>query len=293
MNILLTGTNNYLGSKLKSFFLKQDHKVTCLVNNGVHQSKGEEKHVNLSFIIGDLIRETYSKHFPNELDAAYYFSNYTSEQGGIYQNIEILSLQNYIKKLRRVHCPHLIYVVPLRSPVHLDIQELLKTSYIPYTIVRTSNIIGTDSALMKIFKRISSKLAIISNNRLAKSKCQPIALKDALEYLDFMAGNPLVFNQIFDIGGPDILSYQEMIEQYLKLNHIQRKIITLPFVHLSLSSYWLSKSGGIPPEMARAFNENIKGDILCEEDHIKELFPHHNLHFKEALQEALQEPPIS
>src|SRR5699024_5033623 len=132
-------------------------------------------------------------------------SLYAAEQGGIYQELELLSLKNYIKKLRKAHCQHLIYVLPLRSPVNKEVKQLLKQSYIAYTIVRTSNIVGKKSLLLQIFKKMAQKLFIVSNQRLAKSRCQPIALSDAIAYLDFMAYNPATFNQCFDIGGAEIL----------------------------------------------------------------------------------------
>ena len=287
MKILITGINNYLGNKLKTYLLAEDHEVVCLLRNKSTSKPHTENHPKLSLIYGDLIRDTYSNNFPEGLDAAYYFSNYTSEQGGIYQELELLSLQTYIKKLRRVHCSHLIYVIPLRSPINENVKELIRTSYIPFTIIRTSNIIGKSSALMEVFNQISNELAIISNSRLAKSRCQPIALSDALLYLDIIAHNPLAFNQSFDIGGPDVLTYREMLEEYLKLKKKNKIIITLPFVHVSLSSLWLSRSSGLPKSIAQAFSENIKGDILCENNRINEIFFHQSLPFKESLKIAL------
>lgn len=287
MNILLSGINNYFGEQLKTFFLEQDHKVTCLVRSETLFLQSADNNPNLKIIRSDLIREKYSENLPLDLDVAYYFSNYTAEQGGIYQELELLSLQNYVKKLRRVQCPHLVYVSPLRSPVNEQVKDLLKESYIPYTIVRTSNLIGKSSALMQIFSQMSDKPFIISNSRLAKSRCQPIALSDALIYLDFIASNPIAFNQSYDLCGPDILSYREMLDLYLKLKNIKKNIVTLPYVHLAFSTFWLSKNSGISKATARAFTENIKGDILCGDDCINDLFPHESLTFEEALKESL------
>jgi len=287
MNILLTGINNYLGKELAFFFIKKEYKVTCLVRSETLLLADEKANENLSIIRGDLIREKYSQNFPEDLDVAFYFSYYVAEQGDIYQELEILSLQNYIKKARRVNCPHLIYVMPLRSPVNEDIQSLLEDSYIPYTIVRTSNIVGKNSLLIKIFKKMASNIAIVSNSKLASSKCQPIALSDAITYLDFIAFNPATFNQTFDIGGPEILSYREMLIQFLKIANIKKSIITLPFVHTLFSTFWLSKAGGLPRTIAHAFSENIQGDLLCEENRIHDLFPHTSLKFSEAVRESI------
>lgn len=288
MKILLTGINNYFGKQLNTFLLEKNNEVICLVRNEVIFSQSVEKHPNLKVISADLIREKFSDKLPESLDAAYYFGNYTSEQGGIYKEIELLSLQNYIKKLRRVQCSHLIYVTSLRSVIHELVEELLKESYIPYTIIRTGNIIGKSSSLIQIFEQMSSKLMIVSNTRLATSRCQPIALQDALAYLNFITDNPIAFNQSFDLCGPDILSYREMLESYLEYKGINKTIITFPFVNLTFSTYWLSKNSGIPKAMARAFIENVKGDILCEYNGIHELFIHQPLHYKEALAEALK-----
>ncbi len=287
MNILLTGINNYFGKQLKTFLLEKNHQVTCLVRNEIPFSQSIKAHPNLKVISADLIREKFPEKFPENFDAAYYFSNYTSEQGGIYKEIELLSLQNYIKKLRRIKCSHLIYVAPIRSLVNEFVEELLKMSYIPYTIIRTGNLIGKSSSIIQIFEQMSNKLLIVSNSRLAKSRCQPIAVEDALIYLCFITNNPVSFNQSFDLCGPDILSYREMLEYYLNYKGINKRIITFPFINLTFSTYWLSKNSGIPTPMARAFIENIKGDILCENDRIHELFSHQRLHYKDALIKAL------
>lgn len=287
MNILLTGINNYLGKELTFFFLKKQYNVSCVVRSETLLLADEKANSNLSVIRGDLIREKYSQSFPTDLDVAFYFSYYVAEQGDIYQELEILSLQNYIKQARRVNCPHLIYVMPLRSPVNEDVKHLLEGSYIPYTIVRTSNIVGKNSLLINIFRQMAKNIAIVSNSKLASSKCQPIALSDAITYLDFIAFNPATFNQTFDIGGPEILSYREMLTEFLKISNIKKSIITVPFVHNLFSSYWLSKASGLPRPIALAFSENIQGDLLCQENRIHDLFPHTNLKFSDAVRESI------
>src|SRR5690606_6709171 len=235
------GVNNYLAEHLVSFFLSESHQVSCLARNETLFLKRREKHPQFQFIKGDLIREKYSAAFPENLDVSYYFSLYAAEQGGIYQEIELLALRNYIKKLRRVHCQHLIYVIPLRSPINEEVEQVLKDSYISYTIVRTSNIVGKNSLLVQIFHKMGQKLFIISNQRLAKSRCQPIALSDALMYLNFIAFNPATFNQRFDIGGREIVNYREMLDQYLSLKKIKKTIVMLPFVNSIIASFWLSR----------------------------------------------------
>lgn len=287
MRILLHGTNNYLAERLVEFFLSQSHEVTCVIRDENAYLKRSARQTNLRLVKADIIREKYPEGFPANVDVSYYFSLYAAEQGGIYQELELLSLKNYIKKLRQAHCQHLIYVLPLRSPVNKEVKRLLKDSYIAYTVVRTSNIVGKESLLLQIFKKMGQKLFIISNQRLAKSRCQPIALRDAISYLDFIAFNPATFNQSFDIGGSEILNYKEMLDHYLSLYKIRKTIIVLPFVNNIFASFWLSRSSGLPKPMAKAFSANIQGDLLCEDNRIHRMFPHEGLTFKEALLQAI------
>lgn len=283
MNILLTGINTYLGVNFQSYLLERGYRVTTLVRKTHALKNPPQPQENLTILYGDMIRESYSDNIPHNLHAAYYFSTYSTEQGGVYKNLELLALQNLVKKLRRVHCHHLVYVASLRSPVNKDVALLLAASYIPYTVVRTSNIVGKDSALLEIFKEYSKQFVILSNRHLSKSKAQPIAISDALAYLEFIANHPKTFHKNLDMGGPEILSYREMITQYLEIIGVKKRIVTIPFINDRFSAYLLQTNGNIPKEMARSFQRNIKGDLLCSNDFLHDLFPRKRLTFKEAL----------
>ena len=288
MKILLHGANNYLAERLIAHFLSLEHEVTCIIRDTVHNSNKTSPQGNLKFTQGDVIRGNYTNSFPQYIDAAFYFSLYAAEQGGIYKELELLSLKNYINKIRKSHCQHLIYVLPLRSPVNQEVHRLLQESYIAYTIVRTSNIIGQESLLLQIFNRMAQKVLIVSNQRLAKSRCQPIAIEDAIAYLDFITFNPVTFNQSFDIGGAEVVNYKEMLDYYLSLCRIRKPVIILPFVNNLFASFWLSRSSGLPKALARAFSTNIQGDLLCKDNRIQLIFPHKNLSFREALLNILE-----
>lgn len=130
-------------------------------------------------------------------------------------------------------------------------------------------------------------MVIFANQRLVKMRAQPIALQDLLTYLSFIVLNPAAFNQSFDIGGPDILSYKEMLSTYMKQIHVNKPIISLPSFNNRLSAFVISLTTGVSVPTARAFGENITQDLLCENNHIHDLFPHECLTFEQALKEAL------
>ncbi|QNL51470.1 hypothetical protein H8S90_07815 [Olivibacter sp. SDN3] len=289
MNTLIAGLNNYLGKRLALHLADEGYQISCLVRNDKHFLNTTETRPNLFVIKGDLLREKYHPSINEHMDVAIYLSQDSAEWNEQYKNLELLSLTNFIKQARRTNSQQLIYITRLRTPFIKDVQQILIDSYISYTIVRVSNIIGKGSILMEMMKKISSKFFIFTNKRLVKMRAQPIALHDLLTYLNFITLNPAAFNQNFDLGGPDILSYRDMLSAYLKLRRLKRPIITLPSFNNRLSAIFISLTTGINVSTARAFGQHITGDLLCENNHIHDLFPHECLTFEEALKEALND----
>ncbi|SEN00381.1 Nucleoside-diphosphate-sugar epimerase [bacterium A37T11] len=280
--------NNYLGKKLALHLAGQDHEVACLVRHKAFSNAEFEKYDNLSILQADLLRETYGSNMPLRTDVAFYVNEISSERGGIYRDMELISLQNYIKKLRRISCEHLIYLTRLRSPIAEDALQMLHKSYIPFTVVRTSNIIGKESTLMNIMGKLTSNKVILASSLIAKSRTQPIALKDVFSYLKFMIMNAQVFDRKFDLGGPDSLSYEEMVQKYLEICQIKhRHIIQLPIKNGCLPDLLLSFSTGLSRPSARAFLKTASYDLLCEEDGLQEIFPYQATRFVEAVKLAI------
>lgn len=287
MNTLIAGLNNYLGKTLALFLANEGYNISCLVRNEKHFLNSTEHHPNLAVVRGDLVREKYTPPLAKNMDVAIYLSQDSAEWNDQYKNLELLSLINFIKQARKTNSQQLIYITRLRTPFIKEVQQILTDSYISFTIIRISNIIGGGSILMEMMNKISSKLMIFANKRLVKMKSQPIALQDLLIYLNFIVLNPAAFNQSFDLGGPDILSYKDMLKTYLKLRHLKRPIITLPSFNNRLSAMLISLTTGVSVSTARAFGQHITGDLLCENNHIHDLFPHECLSFEQALTKAL------
>lgn len=289
MNILITGLNNYLGKRLAHYLANEGNQVFCLVRNETHFLNTMNEQPNITVIRGDLVKEKFAPAIPYYMDVAIYLSQDSAEWNEQYRDLELLSLNHFIKQARRTNCDHLVYITRLRTPFVSQVKQLLIGSYIHHTIIRMSNIIGRESILMQMMKKISSKLMIVINDRLSKFKSQPIALVDLLTYINFLLLNPIAFNQQYDIGGPDVLSYKEMLASYLKVNKLKRKIITVPSVSNELSAIMISLTTGVSVSAARAYGENITSDLLCADNRIHEIFPHECLPFEEALCEAIED----
>jgi len=287
MNTLITGLNNYLGKRLAFHLAEEGYMTSCLVRDDKHFFGTTEQHPNVSVIKGDLLREKYTPAIAKSVDVAIFLSQDSAEWNEQYKNLELLSLINFIKQARKSNSQQLIYITRLRTPFIDEVKQILIDSYISYTIIRISNIIGKGSILMEMMKKISTKFLIFANQRLVKMRAQPIALQDLLTYLNFVIMNPAALNQSFDIGGPEILSYREMLKTYMKLLHVSRPIIALPSLNNKLSAFFISLTTGVSVPTAKAFGEHITGDLLCENNHIHDLFPHKCLTFEQAIKAAL------
>src|SRR5690606_7421315 len=117
MNILITGLNNYLGENLASFFAEQGDHVFCRVRSKTLFMKKRSLHANITVVEGDLFREKYAQEMPAEIDVAFYLNQELADRGGIHRDMEIISVQNYVKKLRRISCQHFVYISRMRSPL--------------------------------------------------------------------------------------------------------------------------------------------------------------------------------
>jgi len=287
MKTLITGLNNYLGKRLAFHLANEGYDTFCLVRNQAHFLNNTKPHPNIHIIEGDLVRERYPA-LLSDIDVSVYLSQDAAEWDEQYKNLELLSLVNFVKQARRSNSQQLIYVTRLRTPFIQEVQQILSNSYIAYTIVRISNIIGKESILMEMMQKVSLKWIIFANKRLVTMRTQPIALHDLLTYLSFLTLNPIAFNQSFDIGGAEVLSYKDMLKKYLKLHRLRRLIVTIPNFGNRLSAIMISLSTGVSVPRARAYGQYITTDLLCENNHIRDLFPYECMSFEKALEDALK-----
>jgi len=172
-----------------------------------------------------------------------------------------------------------------RSRLHIE--EMLKTSTSNITIIRASIIIGRESASFIIIRDLVEKLAIMIAPRWLNTRCQPIAVSDVLYYLALVLNHPKAFNRTFEIGGPDIRTFKEMLLTYAKIRGLRRWILTIPLLTPHLSSYWLYFVAKVNYSLASSLVESLKVESVVKDREMQRLFPHVCLTFEEAIRQAL------
>lgn len=289
MKILLTGVTGYIGSRLAPLLLEAGHTVYALVRN-----KERIRDKRIIPVVGDFSKGTLS--FPNEIDAAYYFIHSMARSSETFAEMDRKIARDFIESITKTRCKQIIYLTGLVHDQHLskhlssrkEVEEILRLSAIPVTSLHAGIIIGSGSASYEIIRDLVEKLPIMVAPRWVNNQCQPIAISDVLDYLFKVLDNPDCTGKSFDIGGPEVLSYKQMLLGYAKKRKLHRLILSVPFLTPRLSSYWLFFITSTSYPLAKALVDSLKNNAVCKNREITTIIPKQCLTYEEALDRAFQ-----
>lgn len=294
--VLVSGATGFVGKRLILYLLQQKHEVYALCRIKGIKAFPEDK-PNLHYIWGDLRNPETLKNIPQDLDAAYYLVHSMTEIVSDLTKVETEVARQFIEALKKTAIKQIIYLGGIindeknLSPhlkSRLMVEKILKESAIPFTILRASIIIGTGSASFEIIRDLCEKLPFMVAPRWVNTKCQPIAIRDVIFYLASVLLNPSCYNKTFDIGGPDVMSFKELLLQYAKFRHLKRWILNVPLLTPRLSSYWLVFITSVRYSLCQYLVESMKISSVVQKDEIQKLIPHKRLTYQEALDVAFQ-----
>ncbi|MCX2450419.1 SDR family oxidoreductase [Pedobacter sp. PLR] len=296
MKILLTGANGYIGTRLLPVLLAAGHEVVCMVRDKRRFAEASDFGDQVQIISGDLLKPETLVEIPIDITAAYYLVHSMSASEHGFSGLENSAAKNFLKGLKPTQCKQMIYLTGIVNDSGLSehlssrlaVEQVLKQSGIPFTILRAAIIIGSGSASFEIIRDLTEKLPVMVAPKWIKTKCQPIGIRDVLRYLSGVLSNDKALCQTFDIGGPDILSYKEMMLQYAEERHLKRFIITLPLLTPRLSSLWLNMVTSVPYTLARSLVDSMKNEVICKENNINSVVPGTCLPYRKTLQLAFE-----
>jgi uncharacterized protein YbjT (DUF2867 family) len=293
MNVLLTGANGYIGKRLLQQLVHEGHEVWCCVRDP-HRfsvSKSIAPHIHVLQI--DFL-EPGDTQFPKGLDAAYYLiHSMTSTKSG-FQKLEEQSAQNFVRLVDDAGVKQIIYLGGLvnneQLSAHLKSREavgdILRKSTAKHTILQAGIVVGSGSASFEIIRDLVEKLPVMIAPKWLNTRCQPIGIRNVLQYLVGVMGNEKCFDQTFDIGGTDILTYKEMLLQFAEVRKLKRSIGIVPVMTPRLSSYWLYFVTNTSYNLAVNLVSSMKIDVVCSENRIREIVPVEPIPYKKAVEMA-------
>jgi uncharacterized protein YbjT (DUF2867 family) len=174
----------------------------------------------------------------------------------------------------------------LRS--RIETATALASSSVPVTTLRAAVVVGRGSAGFETIVALVDRLPVMIAPRWVSTETQPIALVDVVRYLEGAAGHPEAIGKRFDVGGPDVLTYREMIEVVAQLRRKRPRIIEVPILTPRLSSYWLHLVTPVRAGVARPLVEGLRNPTIARDDEIRRLLPIPLTSFEEAARAALE-----
>lgn len=168
----------------------------------------------------------------------------------------------------------------------MQVEKILSAGKYGLTTLRAGIIVGSGSASFEIVRDLVEKLPVMIAPRWLKTRSQPIAIRNVIEYLKGVLLKPETFNRSFDIGGPEILTYKEMLLKYARVRNLRRIIISVPVMTPRLSSYWLYFITSTSYKLAVNLVNSLKTEIVCKDDDILRILPTELVEYEEAIRLA-------
>ena len=280
MKILLTGATGYIGKRLLPVLIEQGHQVICCVRDkNRFPSEGVYKHPKVSLFEVDFLKEINFSDTIKNIDVAYYLIHSMSSNVSDFSSLEETSANNFIKLVKQTLVKQIIYLGGITNEKKLSkhlasrkrVEEILAASGIPLTSIKAGIIVGSGSASFEIIRDLVEKLPVMITPKWLNTKHQPIAIRNILEYLSGVLLKPETFNKSYDVGGPDVLSYKEMLLQLAQVRGLKRFIFTVPVMTPRLSSYWLYFVTSTSYMLAINLVNSMKIEVIAKDNELEKI----------------------
>jgi len=294
--ILLTGSNGYIGRRLLPILALQGHELVCLVRDKRRLQLEISSVTTNQIIEGDLLKPETLTGIPRDIDFAYYLVHSMAGSYTSFEAMELRSAQNFVAAVAGSALRQTIYLSGISNHAQLSahlrsrkaVETVLASSQIPLTVLRAAIIIGSGSASFEIIRDIVEVLPIMITPSWLNTRCQPIAIRNVIDYLTGVLGLETTYHKVFDIGGNDILTYREMLFGYARIRGLKRSIITLPVLTPRLSALWPFLVTSTSFSLARSLVESMEYEVTVQKTGIKELVKIELIPYEEAVALAFQ-----
>jgi len=296
--IAITGATGYIGGRLAPRLLDAGYAIRCLVRSP-NKLKDREwtRHPETQVVTANFDDIPNLAESLLSCDAAYYLVHSMTSAGKEYVDRDRLLARNFAEAARQAGVKRIIYLGGLGETgkdlsQHLasrrEIEEELNSTGVPVTVLRAAMIIGSGSASFEILRYLVERLPIMVTPKWVSTPCQPIAVRNVIGYLVGVLSDPRTIGQVFDIGGPDVMRYREIMRvmaEELKLP--KRLVIPVPLLTPRLSSYWIHLVTPLGHDIAKPLAEGLRNPVVCREDRIRSMIPEDLLGVREAIRAAL------
>jgi len=296
MKILLTGANGYIGLRLLPHLLDEGHEVVCAVRDRKRLSVDHETRERLEVVEIDFLQEPEHQLLPVDIDVAFYLIHSMSASTGEFDQMEARSAHNFNRYMKETRVRQVIYLSGMVNSdtlsKHLrsrkNVEEILYSGGYNVTVLRAGIIVGSGSSSFEIIRDLCEKLPVMITPRWVRTRTQPIAIRDVIQFLTGVIGVKDTYNESFDIGGPDILTYRDMLKGYARVRGFRNWILTVPVMTPKLSSYWLYFVTSTSYKLAVNLVDSMKMEVVARDSRLQDLLGIETHTYEEAIEMAFK-----
>lgn len=269
--------------------------MVCCVRdkNKFHPEKALMEKVEI--IENDLTVRSSLINIPHDIDVAYYLVHSMSATRD-FEDPEKMSAENFREAIQKTNVSQVIYLSGIVNSESLskhlnsrmNVEKELSLGTYHLTTLRAGIIIGSGSASFEIIRDLVEKLPVMVAPRWLETRCQPVGISDVLKSLTGVLHNRDTYDKSFDLGGPDILSYKDMLLGFAKVRQLKRYIYTVPVMTPRISSYWLYFITSTSYTLAVSLVESMKTEVVASDNHIWKILGFSPICYEEAIERAFE-----
>lgn len=292
--ILLTGATGYIGRRLLPVLTELGHEVYCLVRDQSRFPLNDNVKDKVRVFEADLLSRDSLNKVPPDFDVAYYLVHSMTTSTGKFYELEKQAAENFVDFVNQTSCRQIIYLGGISTDQKLskhlesrkNVRGILSNANASLTSLGAGIIVGSGSASFEIIRDIVEKLPVMVAPRWLKTRSQPIAVRDAIKFLTGVMLNNECYDRHFDIGGPDILTYKEMLLKYAEVRGYKRWIITLPVLTPRLSAYWLNLVTSTPYKLAATLVNSMTTEVISSDNRLQKILGIKPANYETAIRRA-------
>ncbi len=290
--VLVTGATGYIGGRLVPRLLERGHTVRCIGREpGRLSGRGWP---DVVVVRGDLADEHDTRRALEGVDVAYYLVH-SMAGAAEFRDRDRTMAETFGRAAKAAGVRRIIYLGGLGDPAEIrsqhllsrhEVGEALAASGVPVVEFRAAVIVGSGSASFEIIRHLTERLPVMIAPRWVETRCQPISVRNVLDYLVEVLEHPTACG-VYEIGGRDVLTYRQMILGYAEMRGLRRIVVGWPVPHPEWSSHWIDLITPIPFALANPLVESLQTDVVVRDERALRDFAVRPMGYREALELAL------
>ncbi len=295
--VAVTGASGYIGSRLVPRLLAAGWRVRCLVRTPRKlEARAWVSDPGVEIVACDLADAGATRAALTGCIHAYYLVHSMLSAGAHYASVDQELAQSFASAAQSAGVQRILYLAGLGETgddlsEHLRsrrrVEAALASGTVPVTVLRAAMIVGAGSASFEILRYLTERLPVMVTPRWVSSPCQPIAVDDVLHYLVACLDEPRTVGATLDIGGPDVLTYADLIGLLARARGLRRLVVPVPVLTPRLSSWWIHLVTPISAQIARPLTEGLRNRVVCRDERARQWMPHACMPMREAIEAAL------